>query len=163
MERIKVTHNGHTIEYNRFSSGTHYHVKTPKEVVTALEDARVKKTRIRLFYGDTISGKSWNEENDVMGTVGRSMGPIKIPILLYNRKSIGGCAILDHCIVKIISRYRTLYQHAGFKTGEWAIEPSDLPDYAENVTCDDVITARFKKTGQAKRYIDFMTGKRFGK
>ena len=47
------------------------------------------------------------------GYVSRSMGPIKIPIVLYNKRTRGGPSILDHKIVKIQESRggKVLYQH----------------------------------------------------
>ena len=36
-----------------------------------------------------------------VGRIGRSIGPVKIPIVLANSRSIGGAGLLDHCVVKI--------------------------------------------------------------
>jgi hypothetical protein len=66
-----------------------------------LEMARKERIRIVLDYGDVNTGESWGEEHDIYGYVGRSSGKIKIPILVYNRRSFGGGAILDHCIIGI--------------------------------------------------------------
>ena len=150
-------------EYQQTESGTCYHKDTPKRVIDILENSRSWGSRIRLFYGDTKTGKSWNEENDVVGTVGRSTGSFKIPLLISKRTSSGGPAILDHCIVKIINKGSLLYQHPSFDGGKWSISESDLPEYEENALCNGEVVARFKKQGQAKRYVDFMTGKRFSK
>lgn len=104
-------------------NGTTYHDETPRAVVCALERARVNDTRIRLVYGDTDSGLSWGEVNDVAGTLGRSMGPVKIPILLANSRSVGGAGVLDHCIIgirysrKVNGRYSWIYRHPKY-TGE---------------------------------------------
>ena len=82
-------------------NGTSYDDRTPDEVIKILEKSRLDKIRIVLDYGDTKTGKSWNEQFDVTGTIGRSTGNIKIPILIHNSRSIGGGAILDHCIIGI--------------------------------------------------------------
>ncbi|MCE5212625.1 MAG: hypothetical protein LLG40_13865 [Deltaproteobacteria bacterium] len=158
----RITENGK--EYQKTTSGTYYHKNTPERVIMALEGSRNCGERIRLFYGDIQSGKCWNEENDVLGTVGRSMGPVKIPIILNNSRSSNGAGILDHCIVKIINKGSILYRHPSFNCGNWTMTlTSDKPDYKENALCNGKIVARFKKEGQAQRYIDFMTGKRFSK
>ena len=81
--------------------GTAYHIDTSNEVIEVLERCRLNNIRIVLDYGDTETGKSWEEDCDVVGRVGRSNGSIKIPILLRNSRSTGGCHILDHCIIGI--------------------------------------------------------------
>ena len=154
----------HGKEYQKTDSGIYYHKDTPERIIRTLEGSRNCGERIRLFYGDTESGKCWNEENDVVGTVGRSTGPIKVPLLIARSTSSGGGAILDHAIVKIINKGSVLYRHPSFNCGNWTMTiSSDLPGYKENALCNGKIHARFKKEGQAQRYIDFMTGKRFSK
>jgi hypothetical protein len=93
-------------------NGTYYHAHTPDEVCRALEQARLSNVRIKLVLGDTTTGKSWNEVYDVMGTVGRSMGPVKVPLLIHNSRSLGGGSVLDHCILAIRpSRKGSLYTY----------------------------------------------------
>ena len=81
-------------------NGTAYHKETPKKLVDVLENVRQSRTRIVLDYGDTKSGKSFGEVNDIKGYIGRSTG-IKIPLLIYNSRCFGGGAILDHCILTV--------------------------------------------------------------
>lgn len=97
-------------------NGTSYQVETPDEVIRVLESARQNKTRLRLAYGDKETGKDWQESFDVEGTISRSMGPVKIPILIHNARSMGGGGILTHCIVKIVTSRgkRVLYQHSQY-------------------------------------------------
>ena len=56
-----------------------------------------KDSRVRLFYGK--DGKVWHDEYGVLGRIGRSCGTNKVPLLLENKKSRGGSAILLDCIV----------------------------------------------------------------
>jgi len=74
-------------------NGTSYHENTPDEVINVLEDARQKGTRIRIWYGE--NGLSWDEENDIIGNIGRSTGTNKIPLLINNARSLGGPGLLD--------------------------------------------------------------------
>ena len=82
-------------------NGTSYHEQTNDQVVRVLERVRRQQYRIRVHYGDVETGKDWNDQYDVTGTVGRSTGPIKVPLLIHNAMSHGGGSILDHCIVRI--------------------------------------------------------------
>lgn len=161
--KINIIKDSQGKEYQQTENGTCYNINTPERIIRTLEGSRSCGERIRLFYGDTKTGKCWNEENDVVGTVGRSTGNIKIPLLLAKSTSTGGGAILDHCIIKIINRGSLLYQHPGFDNGKWEISVCDLPEYKENALCNGTVIARFKKEGQAQRYVDFMTGKRFSR
>lgn len=96
-------------------NGTSHHSDTPAEVVRVLEEVRRSCARIRVHYGDTTTGRDWMDVYDVTGCVSRSTGPIKVPILLHNRRSLGGTPMLDHCIVRIRYANRReggdLYRH----------------------------------------------------
>lgn len=94
-------------------NGTSYSKDTSDKVIEVLERARANRTRITLDYGDVVTGKSWEECYDITGYVGRSTGSIKIPILVFNTRSMGGGSILDNRIIKITeSKYggRVLYK-----------------------------------------------------
>lgn len=124
-----VTHNGK--DY-LVVNGTHYRADTPPEVVKVLENARESGRTIWVDYGDRETGRSWNEENDVRGRIGRSTGAIKIPLLIEEGED-GGPAMLEHCIVNIMSveSGRILYRHPTFT-------PMYLWDAAEiEMNCDE--------------------------
>ena len=82
-------------------NGISYSKNTTDEVIKILEIAKKNKARIRLTYGNPETGLDWGEEHDIEGYVGCSMGPMKIPLLVYNARSMGGGGILTDCIVKI--------------------------------------------------------------
>ncbi len=102
-------------KYQQYN-GTCYHHEINKTMIMLLEHIRIYQTRVQFHWGDVKTGKDWGDIYDVKGRIGRSTGPIKIPILLYNSRSIGGGAVLDHCIVKITETKggRVLYQHAKY-------------------------------------------------
>ena len=83
-------------------NGTSYNAETPDKIIEILERARQNNTRILLDYGNVETGQSWGEVYDIRGYVGRSTGEIKIPLLIYNQRSLGGEGILTSCIVKIV-------------------------------------------------------------
>ncbi len=95
---------------------TAYHLDTPEQVINILENARTSRSRLRLYFGDSVTGKDWEECYDVSGYIGRSSGSIKVPLLVNNSRSTGGGALLDHCIVKIeTSKGKTeLYKHHNY-------------------------------------------------
>lgn len=138
---------------------TSFRKGTPKGVIGELERARTCNLRIRIWLGDTETGRSWLEESDVEGYVGRSMGPrLKVPLLLRSRRSDGGGEILTHCIVKMkIFGRGIVYQHPSFHVPKLEIKPSDMPEYAEMVTADGGVHARFPKHGQAARWVGKMS------
>ena len=118
---IHTLRNGNVIPYC-LVDGIYYRAATPDAVVRTLERARSGRRRVRLYYGDTESGRDWLEEFGMEGTIGNSMGPLQIPILLSNSRSHGGPALLDHCIVKVKgTEGEILYQHPRYHTGTFAI------------------------------------------
>lgn len=81
--------------------GFWFHPDTPDKLCDVLINLRNNRTRIRLDYGDTVTGRSWQEVYDVAGYIGNSTGPHKILILVNNSRSSGGGAILTHCILSV--------------------------------------------------------------
>lgn len=155
------------------ANGNYYHAETPREVISWLETSRERRQRIRIFYGDGKTGESWNEENDVAGHIGRSMGPIRIPLMIANARSMGGPGILDHCIVAIATRgsdgkTRFVYRHPTFKLGDWQGKPCEDSEmlakgYTFEAFRDGELQARFKTQDSAMRYLAFMRGERMAK
>ena len=145
-------------------NGTSYHEKTPDAVIRVMENARQNRTRLHVSLGFTDgseTGKDWLEENDVYGYIGRSTGPIKVPLLIPNRRSLGGGAILDHCIVRIRQSAggRVLYQHPKYHFGELQIrwhEPVELPDgrvLTVDILRDGEEQASFENMTKVRRYL----------
>jgi hypothetical protein len=164
----------------REPSGTYYHDTTPRLVIDALEHARENGHRVRLFTGDTNTGKQWFDEYDVCGTVGRSMGPIKTPLLIANSRSTGGGAILTDCIVRLLVNGREVYRHPKYKTPVFSIReigPDEMPPtdrcypkhslrsmgYTHAADIDGKNHANFKSLAKAQRWVEFMQGKRMCK
>lgn len=157
--------NGHVIEYKKVG-GIFYHKDTPDAVVRALEHARSTRQRIRIYYGDTQTGRDWHEEHDVEGTIGNSMGPLRVPLLIRNRRSTGGPALLDHCIVKIkaTGSGRILYQHPNYSAGTFTVREISRDDdlrakgYTHGVQVDGQNHGNFKSLAAAQRYVRRMIG-----
>lgn len=137
-----------------------YDPDTLPQVKRILENARASKARVRIFYGDAETGRDWLEERDTLGRVSSTMGPIRSPILVCNSRSMGGGIICSACIVKITIDKAVQYMHPKYHLPEFKVEPSDLEGYAENVTADGKIHARFKRPRQAQNWIKFMRGER---
>jgi len=95
-------------------NGTSYNVKTSDSMCQLLEKLRQDHTRVRFHWGNVKTGEDWGDIYDVAGTIGRSMGIYKIPLLIQTARSLGGGAILDNCIVKIelsAKPHTVFYQH----------------------------------------------------
>jgi hypothetical protein len=80
--------------------GTWFDPETDPEVKRQLELAIKGKYRLRLEYGDAETGQAWGDR-PMNGTIGRSMGPMKVPLLISTSRSHGGEALLTNSIVKI--------------------------------------------------------------
>jgi hypothetical protein len=92
--------NGKTIKYKEYN-GIYYQENTSDEIVSLLDWIKENNIRVRFHWGDTKTGKDWGDRYDVTGTIGRSTGEIKIPLLIKSKRSIGGGHLLDDCIVMI--------------------------------------------------------------
>jgi hypothetical protein len=148
-------------------NGTTYNNNTALDLAELLERARFTRSRVRVFYGDTATGRDWREEYDTTGYIGRSTGTAKIPLIVHNERAMGGPALLDNCIVKVMSTssHRVLYEHPAYNLPAFTIEhtpaaPDSLP---WEVSADGQLTARFATADAARRYVDFMTGARMNK
>jgi len=148
-------------------NGTFYDTRTPDAVIRVLESARLNRTRLHISLGETdnergMLGRDWIEEHDINGTVSRSMGPVKVPLLVANRKSLGGFALLDHCIVRIRTAAggRVLYQHPVYHHGALEIRqkttPVNLPDgrvLTVDILRDGELHASFENMDKARRWV----------
>lgn len=149
-------------------NGTSYDVRTPDEVVRVLETARLNRTRLHISLGNSEGDKiglDWLENFDSHGYIGRSTGSIKVPLLVANNRSLGGGALLDHCIVRIRQSAggRVVWQHPAYHFGSIEIrpkaEPITLPD--DRVLTVDVLRngelhAAFENMPQARRWVQKM-------
>lgn len=88
---------GHSQGRCQVLNGTHYSVETPLDLVVKLEQLRAAGERLRFVLGE--NGKEWGDVE--IGRIGRSGGTCKIPLVVHNRRSMGGGGLLDHCIVRI--------------------------------------------------------------
>lgn len=161
-------------------SQLYYSPHTDPTVAVLIEQNVHSGRRFRIFYGDTDRpdyeqvhghrpdpGKDWGEENDVTGTIGRSMGPIKIPLLINNRRSMGGGAIMTDCIVRILINGREVYRHPNYHSqfDQARVIVSELaPEYSHAVYTDESgEVARFHSGRSAINWLAFMRGERMTK
>lgn len=78
--------------------GVYYDARMKNRLILALARARASGERVRLYWGDPVTGRAWGDVES--GRVGRTGGMIKSPILVYNRRSYGG-EIISKSIVKV--------------------------------------------------------------
>lgn len=165
-----VNCNGTCFKYGRNIQNEGWKYKENEKLWNLLSSLVHSGRRVRIWYGDTETGRSWNEEHEVTGTIGRSCGNIKIPLLLKNSRSYGGGALLDDCIVRIddIHQKRTLYKHESFHVEKLEVEIDSGSEYPYRVmqhkdSGEVQNVANFKDNNTAFRWIDFMNGDRYCK
>ena len=145
----------------------YFNDETSDKIKECIEYCYNSNSRVRLWYGDINTGVSWLEEYDITGTIGRSTGQQKIPLLIKNSRSSGGGGILCHCIVRIdvINSRRTIYKHPLFSVPTLGVYPNLDEDtktkYPFIVLKYGTIQARFKNKKAAYNYVYFMTGERY--
>lgn len=152
----------------RIDNGTSYDERTPDQIIRVLEGARANRTRLHISLGETDGpsiGLDWLDEFESYGYIGRSTGSIKVPLLVANTRSLGGGALLDHCIVRIRLSVggQVLYQHPSYHFGHMETrfkdEPTKLPDgrlLTIDVLRDGQVHASFEDIGRARRWIHKM-------
>ncbi len=141
--------------------GIWFHAETPLAVRRVLKKAYDEQWPVRLFYGDTMTGNDWLEEFDVLGKVGLSTGALKVPLLIDD--DIGGPAILDHCIVRIVNAKTgvELFRHHNYHHGVFTLHEFFENEYEAEVRVDNETHARFKSIDAAYHWLAFMVGKSF--
>jgi hypothetical protein len=146
--------------YKVSESGTYYSNETPDEVIRVLDSIRSTGQRVKMYLGDRATGRDWMGEDSKVGKIGRSSGPIKIPLLIKTINSHGGGAILDDCIVKIVTSpstsARTLYQHPKYHQPEMVITNEGLegkPEYTHTVRIGGETYSRHTSERSAKKLV----------
>jgi len=145
--------NGASVTYKVSDDSTYYSQETPDELIEVLERARLNKTRLKIYLGDRKTGKDWMEEDSKLGKIGRSTGPIKIPILIKNVHSHGGGAILTDCIVKLSTSPGgiVLYQHPNYYKPEMKVVEDGDGKYSHAIVIDGDVYSRHESLISAKR------------
>lgn len=137
-----------------------------KALMDILNNSRKYGFRVRIWYGDRKTRKAWNEEYDVTGRVGRSQGDIKIPLLIYSKRSYGGGALLVGSILRVddIEDKRTLWKAEGFNIPKMTLSYKDTGSlYVWHVYQEGKEIAGFKTEEKARKWIDFTNGRRYSK
>lgn len=140
---------------------TYFDPGTVPEVARVLERCRQNLDRVRLVLGDTDTGQPWFEEYDVVGTIHRSGGSLKVPLLIRDGHD-GGAAILTACLLCIVSwkKGKVLYRHPLYKQPDLEVthRPQDDHELPWLVTHQNQPLARFSVQGKAAAYLAFMLG-----
>jgi hypothetical protein len=104
-------------EYSEFN-GLFFSTVTPYVIKRIVSNCYHDHTRLRFCFGDKITGKDWCETYDTTGTIGRSTGSVKIPLLIKTKRSLGGSGLSCDSIVKIEikkgRKYVEIYKHTNY-------------------------------------------------
>lgn len=154
------------LRQSRIQTETWFDEETPAALKNVLEACRRDGTRVRLWYGDRQSGRSWMNENDVYGTIGRSGGTIRIPLICPPRSS-SGSGLLDGSIVRIddVIARKTLWAHRKFHLPETvlqAISPpmeTDGQRYVVEALVEGKTHARFGSWDEAGHWLAMQSGR----
>ena len=138
---------------------TLYDPETPDKVQSILERYRESGRTLRVFLGDAKTGRDWMEENDVLGKIGRSWGPIKVALLVPKGED-GGGALLTACIVRIVDANSKveLYRHPQYHQPSLTLHTGTEPKLPFEVHADGKVHARFKNEDKREQWLSFMRG-----
>ena len=163
-----VNYDGTWFKYGRNIQNEGWKYKENEKLWKVLSSLVHSGRRVRIWYGDTETGRSWNVESEFSGTIGRSTGKIAIPLLIKNSRSYGGGALLDDHIIRIddIKEKRTIYKSDNFHVEKLEVEyesgseyPYRVMQYKDSGEVQNV--ANFKDGNAALRWIAFMRGERY--
>ena len=185
MTEVKLS-NGNTSLYEEYNgmffetgmifadgSNADYTGTVNQKLMETVSRCYAEHRRVRVWLGDTETGRAWNEEYDVTGYIGCSGGKVKVPLLINNTRSSYGMPILVHCLVRIddIKTKKVLWKTDNFHVPEMTVrenpDKTTLYDWGvyqkregEKLPAN---IANFKKKDQAERYIAFLKGERYCK
>lgn len=111
--------------------GGYYHMVqytpgTPSGVSWALESARITGRRVRVFYGDPVTGEDWSISENVRGIIdiARDDSNRIVPVLRQSRKAKVGEELKTDCIVRVIhlDGAGEVYRHPQYHTPELGVD-----------------------------------------
>lgn len=160
------------VETYKVMNGYYYSEGTPDSLIRVLDGLARNHVRCRFFLGDQETGRDWCEEYDTMGTIGRSCGEVKIPLLIASSRSYGGGSLLTDCIVKLVASKggQVLWQHPKYQKPEFIIRVRGEKAFDSNLDEEYVASvyrvedgkesncANFRTIPQAHGYVAFMKG-----
>lgn len=130
------------------------------KIQKALTKAFKEGWKVRIFYGDTQTGRDWLEESNSIGYVKLHKHRAHF-ILLFKKQSAYGDVICVKNIVKILAlNGEVLYQHDAYHLDELVISQSKQSGYSHeivNLTIGGVL-ARFQSLEACQNWLKFIKG-----
>lgn len=139
--------------------GTWFKKGTPDAVKKVIDRLIHTGEKVRVFYGDPKTGKSTLDEFDMIGSLARSTGVLKTPLLLSESDGFGA-PLLDDKVIRIIrvSDHKNLYKHPGFHVPEMKIVEGEHHQFKASVVVEGTVAARFRSYAKACKWVAFMAG-----
>lgn len=78
---------------------TYFGPGVPEKLQRMVETLRRFPGRVRVVQGDTKTGESWLDLNDVVGEIVRSTGTLRVPLLLPDDSRYGGALSCDRILL----------------------------------------------------------------
>lgn len=103
---------------------------TDEQVANVVNRMYQTKKRYKVYFGCVDTGKVYAEEYDTIGTVGKSTGQIKIPLMITRKGNMGGGALLPSLIVAVreMDTNYFIYKHSKFVEPTVEIKENTSPD-----------------------------------
>lgn len=147
---------------------TWFDARTPKEVRRVLERYRKSEGMLRVYTGCADTGRDGLAEFGTIGRIGRSMGPMMVP-LLVEEGEYGGAALLTDSIVRLqdCTTGLDVYRHKQYHVPPMEVEVAPSYDQALGYThvvkvCESdnewQVYARFHSHAKACHWVAFMAG-----
>lgn len=136
-----------------------FHPTTPTKVRFALNQAKACRRRIRIYYGDPVTGRDSLQIGDTIGWVGRSGATLPGPVLLANANDRAGMPIMDNAVVRVqdLQGHYDLYTHPTYSLPEFTVVP--MSDASARILIDGNDGIDFANDGQARRWLKYVQGK----
>lgn len=128
-----------------------------KELEKVLQELYKTKDRVRIFYGDPVTGLDWCETYDTQGYIYKSTGIKPCYILVHNTRSMGGSAILCDNIVKITKDKKTIYQTENYHLPKLILESEKG---RVSVYKDGKGFYSYPTKEKAEKFVQFLQGER---
>ncbi|MDR0478776.1 MAG: hypothetical protein LBH31_03000 [Burkholderiaceae bacterium] len=138
---------------------TYFEAGTDPKAARTLERCRKDGSKVRLITGNPDTGETWLDEFDMLGQIGRSMGTLKVPLLIEPGAD-GGGAILTACLLAIIewASGKYLFRHVNFRQPDLSIRRTQDQKHPWEVLRAEQVVARFGDIGKAGAWVAFMRG-----
>lgn len=132
----------------------------PMKLRRVLRDLVMSNDVVRIMCGDPATGTVWMEENDVIGRIGLSTGPMRVPILVPEGDRYGAPLLCENILMVKDWKTSTVLFGRPFKVPvlDVRVESTLIAGTRHVVHHAGQPQASFESAMQAYAYMAFMTG-----